>query len=250
MGTVPRPTRTMVHKENARGQAWCPVRLRVHLFWRSSSRWRAWRSCTSLSDRAPPSPATPRSCCASTTTCTRSAQRRRRQQLFEGNRPSGLRGVLEALRKAKVDPRVKAVLIVPGRPEGAALGQGAGGPRRDPRLPQVGQAGRRVPRVRRRARVLHRHRVRQDLPDAEAPPRPQWPGHLRGVPARHARQDRPLPDFLHIGDYKTAYNAFTEKGYTKAHREVDRVDDARSVRSARARHRRRPQEDRRPTCAR
>ena len=28
------------------------------------------------------------------------------------------------------------------------------------------------------------------------------------------------PDFLHIGDYKTAYNAFTEKGFTKAHREV------------------------------
>ena len=28
------------------------------------------------------------------------------------------------------------------------------------------------------------------------------------------------PDFLHIGDYKTAYNAFTEKGFTPAHREV------------------------------
>ena len=27
------------------------------------------------------------------------------------------------------------------------------------------------------------------------------------------------PDFLHIGDYKTAYNAFTEKGFTPAHRE-------------------------------
>ena len=27
-------------------------------------------------------------------------------------------------------------------------------------------------------------------------------------------------DILHIGDYKTAYNAFTEKGYTKAHREA------------------------------
>src|SRR4051794_6745995 len=29
------------------------------------------------------------------------------------------------------------------------------------------------------------------------------------------------PDFHHIGDYKTAPNQFTEKGYTKAHKEMD-----------------------------
>ena len=34
-------------------------------------------------------------------------------QLFEGNRLTGLRAVLEHLRKAKADPRVGAVLIVP-----------------------------------------------------------------------------------------------------------------------------------------
>src|SRR6185436_1835508 len=34
-------------------------------------------------------------------------------QLFEGNRPSGLRAMLEHLRKAKADSRVKAVLVVP-----------------------------------------------------------------------------------------------------------------------------------------
>jgi len=28
------------------------------------------------------------------------------------------------------------------------------------------------------------------------------------------------PDFLHVGDYKTAINVFTEKGYTPAHREM------------------------------
>ncbi len=29
------------------------------------------------------------------------------------------------------------------------------------------------------------------------------------------------PDLRHIGDYKTAVNTFTEKGYTAAHREMD-----------------------------
>src|SRR5438445_12698952 len=29
------------------------------------------------------------------------------------------------------------------------------------------------------------------------------------------------PDLHHIGDYKTAVNTFTEKGYTPAHKEMD-----------------------------
>ena len=34
-------------------------------------------------------------------------------QLFEGNQPSGLRAVLDNLRKAKADSRVKAVVVMP-----------------------------------------------------------------------------------------------------------------------------------------
>src|SRR5205807_6408546 len=30
-----------------------------------------------------------------------------------------------------------------------------------------------------------------------------------------------VPDLHHIGDYKTAVNTFTEKGYTAAHKEMD-----------------------------
>src|SRR5881628_2232930 len=33
------------------------------------------------------------------------------------------------------------------------------------------------------------------------------------------------PDLHHIGDYKTAVNTFTEKGYTKAHKEMDESMD-------------------------
>src|SRR5262249_2743004 len=31
------------------------------------------------------------------------------------------------------------------------------------------------------------------------------------------------PDLHHIGDYKTAVNTFTEKGYTRAHKEMDQA---------------------------
>ena len=53
------------------------------------------------------------------------------------------------------------------------------------------------------------------------------------------------PDFLHVGDYKTAANQFTEKTFTRGAPRDGRVAQPRPVRAARARHRRRPQEDRR-----
>ena len=40
------------------------------------------------------------------------------------------------------------------------------------------------------------------------------------------------PDTLHIGDYKTASNMFTEHTYTPAHREMARVAQHRSLRAA------------------
>ena len=45
-------------------------------------------------------------------------------------------------------------------------------------------------RIRRRAGVLSRQRLRQGLPDADRVARPDRHGELRAVPARHARQDR------------------------------------------------------------
>ena len=58
------------------------------------------------------------------------------------------------------------------------------------------------------------------------------------------------PDLHHIGDYKTAVNTFTEKGFTPRAQGDGRVAQSRPVRPARARHRRGPQEERRPTSAR
>ena len=67
-------------------------------------------------------------------------------------RTPSVEAVVENLRKAKVDSRISAVLIVAERVPDGLLGQAAGGPRRHHRLPAVGQAGLRPPRVRRRSR--------------------------------------------------------------------------------------------------
>ena len=52
------------------------------------------------------------------------------------------------------------------------------------------------------------------------------------------------PDLHHIGDYKTAVNTFTEKGFTRGAPRDGRVAQPRSLRADRPRHRRRPEEDR------
>ena len=75
----------------------------------------------------------------------------------------------------------------------AVLGEGAGAARGGRRFPDVGQAGLRVPGVRRRSRVLPRQRGGQDLPGADRHARSHRRGDLRSVPARHARSDRHLP---------------------------------------------------------
>ena len=59
-----------------------------------------------------------------------------------------------------------AVLLKAHRVHDAVLGEGAGDPRRGHRLPQVGQAGVRLSRIRRRSRLLPGDRGRQGLPDA------------------------------------------------------------------------------------
>ena len=52
------------------------------------------------------------------------------------------------------------------------------------------------------------------------------------------------PDLIHIGDYKTAINLFTEKTFTPAHKEMSASLNQRSVRSAGARDCRWPAQDR------
>ena len=79
--------------------------------------------------------------------------------------------VLEALRKAKVDPRVGAIVIAPSRLQAPLWAQGAGGARGHPRLPQLGQARLRLSRIRGRPRLLPRHRVLAHPPDALEPAR-------------------------------------------------------------------------------
>ena len=100
------------------------------------------------------------------------------------------------------------------RPRGAAeadrlrvavLGQGAGSPRRGARLQEVGQAGLRVSRIRRRSRVLPGDRGRQGLPDAveRRSTSTASPPTSCSCAARSTRSAR-IPDLHHIGDYKTA----------------------------------------------
>ena len=100
--------------------------------------------------------------------------------------------------------------------------QGAGDPRRGARLPDVGQADLRVPRIRRRPRLLPGQRRRQSVPHAVEPARsrPASPPTKCSCAGR-STSSASIPDLHHIGDYKTASNTFTEKGFTAAHREMD-----------------------------
>ena len=75
---------------------------------------------------------------------------------LRGNRMQTVRSVIDNLRKAKVDSRVRRRAPQASRLQLALLGQGAGNPGRRDRIPQVGQAGLRVSRKRRRSRVLPR----------------------------------------------------------------------------------------------
>ena len=163
-------------------------------------------------------------------------------QLFEGNRPSGLRAVLEHLRKAKADPRVKAVLVVPA-------GMDA------PLWAKVQEVHDAILDFRKSGKqafaYLEYGSEREDYVATACDKIFLMPGatlDVNGLATYEVFLRGTLdkiglyPDILHIGDYKTAYNAFTEKGYTKAHREATESMTRDSVRAARARHRRRAQE--------
>ena len=126
----------------------------------------------------------------------------------------------------------------------AVLGQGAGGPRRDARFQEIGQAALRVPRIRRRSRVLPRDGGRQGLPDAVDVARSGRRRHVRAVPAGHARQDWRVSG--------SASHRRLQDGGEHVHREGlhggaqgdGRGAQSRSVQSDRRRHRRGAEEGR------
>jgi protease-4 len=141
-------------------------------------------------------------------------------QLLEGNRPTGLRAVLENLRKAKADPRVGAVLVVP-----AGL--------QAPLWAKVQEVHDAIVDFRKSGKkafaYLEYAGEREYFIAAACDKVFLMPGaslDINGLATYEVFLRGTLdkiglyPDILHIGDYKTAYNSLTETGYTKAHREA------------------------------
>jgi protease-4 len=142
------------------------------------------------------------------------------QQLLQGDEPSGLQAVLGALKKAKVDPRIQAVVVMP---TGLSAPYWA-------KIQEVHDAILDYRTSGKPAIAFLEYAGEREYFIAAACSRiflmPSAPLDLNGLATYEVFLRGTLdkiglyPDFLHIGDYKTAYNAFTEKGFTKAHREV------------------------------
>ena len=142
------------------------------------------------------------------------------QQLLEGNKVSGLPAVLEHLRKAKADSRVKAVLIVPTGLQAplwakvqevhdAIVDFRKSGKQAIAFLEYVGEKEYFIATA--CDRIVLMPGASLDLNGLAT-----YEVFLRGTLDKIGL----YPDILHIGDYKTAYNSLTEKGYTPAHREA------------------------------
>ncbi len=141
-------------------------------------------------------------------------------QLFEGNRPGGLRAVLEHLRKAKADARVKAVLVVPAGMNAPLWAK----------VQEVHDAILDFRKSGKQAIAYLEYGSEREYYVATACDKiflmPGASLDINGLATYEVFLRGTLDkiglyaDILHIGDYKTAYNAFTEKGYTKAHREA------------------------------
>ena len=142
------------------------------------------------------------------------------QQLLEGNKVSGLPAVLEHLRKAKADSRVKAVLIVPTGLQAplwakvqevhdAIVDFRKSGKQAIAFLEYVGEKEYFIATA--CDRVVLMPGASLDLNGLAT-----YEVFLRGTLDKIGL----YPDILHIGEYKTAYNSLTEKGYTPAHREA------------------------------
>jgi protease-4 len=142
------------------------------------------------------------------------------QQILSANQPSGLPAVLEALHKAKVDRRIQAVIIMPSGLKASYWAK----------VQEVHDAILDYRKSGKPAVAFLEYSGEKEYLIASACSKillmPSAPLDLNGLATYEVFLRGTLdkiglyPDFLHIGDYKTAYNAFTEKGFTKAHREV------------------------------
>ena len=142
------------------------------------------------------------------------------RQLFSGPGPASLGNVLEALRKAKVDPRVGAVIVVPSRLQA-------------PLWAKVQEVRAGILDFRASGKPVYAFLESADDRDyylATACSRillmPSSQLALNGLASYSVflrgtfdKLDA-FPDFLHVGQYKTAANQYTEKGFTPADREM------------------------------
>ncbi len=140
---------------------------------------------------------------------------------FRGGNTPVLRTIVENLRKAKVDPRVSAVLLKPTGFESAYWGK----------VQEIRDAVLDFKKSGKPVYAYLEYGGDREYYLATAADRvfllPSSPLDLKGI-ATYAVFLRgtldkigAYPDLHHIGDYKTAMNQLTEKGYTRAHKEMD-----------------------------
>src|SRR6059058_5197535 len=140
---------------------------------------------------------------------------------IRGTKTPTVRGIVENLRKAKVDPRVRAVLLKPTGFE-------------SPFWAKVQEVRDAVLDFRKSGKPVYAYLEYggdREYYLATAADKiylmPASPLNLTGVATYELFLRGTLdkigayPDLHHIGDYKTAVNTFTEKGYTPAHKEMD-----------------------------
>ena len=142
------------------------------------------------------------------------------QQLLDGSEVSGLPAVLDALRKAKSDPRIQAVIIFPSGLKAPYWAK----------VQEVHDAVVDFRKSGKPALAFLEYAGEHEYLIASACSKiylmPSAPLDLNGLASYELFLGGTLdkvgayPDFLHIGDYKTALNIFTEKTFTPAHREM------------------------------
>ena len=147
-------------------------------------------------------------------------------RLFAGPAPASLGNVLEALRKAKVDPRVGAIVIAPSRLQA-------------PFWAKVQEVRAGILDFRRSGKPAYAYLEYADdrgyylasacsrillMPSSQLALNglASYSVFLRGT---FDKLDA-YPDYLHVGRYKTAANVYTEKGFTPADREMSEALNA------------------------
>ena len=165
---------------------------------------------------------------------------------------STVRAYVELIRKAKTDSRISRHPAASRRHQLAVLGQAAGAARRHRRLQDQRQVRLRLARVWRRSRSTTSRRSPISvylLPSASLD--------LTGVASYEVFLRGTFdwigtyPDFLHVGDYKTAVNTYLEKYVHAGAQGDERVAQPQPVRSAGAqRSPTRAARSAKPRCAR